>query len=582
MNRSSRDPTEDNFAAEVGSGRHQDLSSPTGPGRSFRVSQFNLHRLIVVSLALVSLILAGVWMTVISRTDPWYRNTDMNAHNMVDALSINSNVSPHGIDQPGLPLKYLLALDYRVRHYAGLLPVWNLKKFGASEDPLQEIPALIRVGRVHSRVLVFLVILSAAWLTGSVARNLESPCLTVILLCGSAGLLFHGLLTRPELLCVGFGNVLALACVWRATATPHQTRKYFWLFLSGLFVGLAALTKLPGMCYLAVCYGWCWLAALTPGTGVPPSVPRSGQTDFWWGLLPAASGASVLLLLLQVAKYHAELDPVVILRLRIAAVLVAVLPLLTLWTRRHRLWSFLLERSRELALLGAGALVALSISYLSLRTVMTESSAADYLAGVLHVLVNPRPLMHDLLASKPDVSREFLQFFKETPALFISATVAALAVCSLRSVPLRIKAFILLLLATGLGMALLMSERYFTAQYSIFPQVPLLLVWSLSLSAFLGAWRREPLRSEDTHWALPVSFTAIFVLMLTGYFRLQPKYTMYQSDAGLPVNGLTLTFLFDHDVHTEAYLKIMKDHYRDRENFAKVLDQYLADPANRY
>jgi hypothetical protein len=580
MNRSSPNPTGANLATEAGSDAHPDsLSTPAGPDCP---SQARLHRLVIVSLALASLIVAGAGMAVISRTDPWYRNTDMNAHNMVDALSINSGVSPNGIDQPGLPLKYLLALDYRVRHYAELLPVWNLKKLGASPDPLREIPALIHVGRIQSRALVLLVILSAAWLTGSVAQNLESSCLTVILLCGSAGLLFHGMLTRPELLCVGFGNVLALTCVWRATAASSRPRNYAWLFLAGLFVGVSALTKLPGVCYLAVCYAWCWLAALTASPDAPRSVPRPGQTEFWWGLLPVASGAAALLLLFQIEKYHAGFDPVMMVRLRVASVLVAVLPLLALWPRSPGFRSFLLERSRELTLLGGGVLAALAISYLSLRAVMTESSATDYLTAVLHILINPTPILRDLLATKPNVPREFLQFFEETPVLFVSATVVTLVVCALRAVPLRIKAFIALLLATALGMALLMSKRYFTAQYSIFPQVPLLLVWSLSLSAFFGAWRKKGSTPEEIHWAFPIIFVAVFVLMLTGYFRLQPKYTHYQNDASLPVNGLTLTFLFDHGVHTAPYLKIMKDHYGDRENFAKALDQYLADPANRY
>ena len=73
-----------------------------------------------------------------------------------------------------------------------------------------------------------------------------------------------------------------------------------------------------------------------------------------------------------------------------------------------------------------------------------------------------------------------------------------------------------------------------------------------------------------------------FALVLTAYPRLQYKYERYQSDATLPVNDLTLTFLFDHDIHTATYLKIMREHYGNREQFARALDQYLADPAHRY
>ena len=74
------------------------------------------HRTIVLALALGALAFAWANMAFISRTAPWYRNTDMNIHNMADALAINSSHSPNTIDQPGLPLKFLLALDFRIRH----------------------------------------------------------------------------------------------------------------------------------------------------------------------------------------------------------------------------------------------------------------------------------------------------------------------------------------------------------------------------------------------------------------------------------------------------------------------------------
>ena len=536
------------------------------------------HRLIVVSLAVLAMVLAWGDLTVISRSDPWYRNTAMNSHNMVDALSINSDVAPNGIDQPGLPLKYLLALDYRVRHYAGIQPVWNLKKFSYSPDPLREMPALIHVGRMHSRAMVFLVILAAAWLAYSVTRSLEACGLTVVLLCGCSGLLFHGLLTRPELLCVGFGNVLALTCSWRATATSSQLRHHIWLFLAGLFVGLAALTKLPGICYLIPCYAWCWLAALTARSQT--SDPDEGS--YWRGLLSAAGGASVYVLLYQLSKYHAVLDPLAVGRLRLAALGVSVLPLLTLCTGRNRLWSFLIARSHELALLGAGALAAMSATYWALRAVMTGPTAADYCARGLHVLVNPNSVMPYILAQKPEIARELLRFFSDAPFLFLGATAVSIAVWFVRPVPLRLKAFIGLLLVTGLGMALLMSKRYFTAQYGIFPQVPLLLAWALCLFAFFSVLRPKEPQPNGVHWAFPVILTAIFVLTLGVYFRLEPKYTSYQNDAALPVNELTLTFLFDHDVHSQRYLEIMKRHYGSREAFAQALDRYLADPAHRY
>ena len=49
------------------------------------------HRFVVSALAALALAIVWCFMFSISSEDPWYRNADMNVHNMVDALAINSN-----------------------------------------------------------------------------------------------------------------------------------------------------------------------------------------------------------------------------------------------------------------------------------------------------------------------------------------------------------------------------------------------------------------------------------------------------------------------------------------------------------
>ncbi len=548
-----------------------DTPLPGGP------SAFPWHRHIAGGLALLALVIAWVCMTRISSEDPWYRNTDMNMHNLVDALAINSNISPNPFAQPAVPLKYLLALDYRIRHYLGVLPVWNMKKFGDSADPLREIPRLIRIERVQSRVLVIALILAAGVLVHTVTRDFTAACGGVILLCSGAGLLFQGLLIRPELLCVGFGNILALGCAWRATLASRWPARHGWLFLAGLLGGAAALEKLPGVCYVALCYGWCWLSALIARRTDPAD--QTGQPGFRAGLLPAAGGVSVLWLLWQLDSFHDELGPVVLGRLRFAAVAIAVLPLLVLRTGRHPLRVFLTERARELALLGGGALAALPLSYLLLRGVMTEQPASHYMTGVLHFLVNPAPYMESFLSGKEAARLALLTSLKDTPFLFGGAALLAGGVWLVRPVPLRLKAFMGLLLAAALGLTYLMSKRHFSHQYSVFPEVPLLLVWTLGFHALVLGWRsRRPVQAA---WTGLLVCLASLALVLTVHRRVQPRYYFYQDDVSLPVNHLTLTFLFDHDAHAAAYLKIMRDHYGSREEFARVLEKYLADPAHR-
>ena len=84
------------------------------------------------------------------------------------------------------------------------------------------------------------------------------------------------------------------------------------------------------------------------------------------------------------------------------------------------------------------------------------------------------------------------------------------------------------------------------------------------------------------HWTVPLALAAALIFALTIHARLKPKYFFYHDDLTLPVNDLTLTFLFDHDAHPPAYQQIMHDHYGSREEFAKTLQRYLSDPANRH
>ena len=537
---------------------------------------------LLVGLAVLSLVLAWLHLTAIGSTDPWYRNLDMNILNTADALAINTDLAPNLIDQPGVPMKLLLALDFRVRHYLGLLPVWNLKKFGHSRDPLRELPPLIRIGRVQARILTLAFILAAAWLVVRVTRSWNAGGLAIILLCGGTALMFHGLLTRPELLCVGFGNILALGCSWRAVEARRWPMKCGWLFLAGLLGGLSAETKLPGVCYLALCYGWCWLGALTAGPVAPVSAPdNQTKLGFWRGLLPAAGAASVLGLLFHLTKLHDALSPVAILRLRMAAVFFAILPLLGLWRGGPRFWRFLLARAGELALLGGGALASLASIYLFMRCMLTEPQASDYIARLLNYMFDPAPAMKTLL-DNPMPGKVLILYFQQNPFLFVSTPLLAWGVFQVHSVPVRLKAFIALLMAGALAMTVVMSRRHFTTHYSIFPQVPLLLTWTLCLWALTDWQRTRQPASVGSRWGLTLAASLAFVLVLTAYPRLQNKYQGYQDDATLPLQGFSLIFLFDHDSHTATYLQIMRQHYGDREQFARTLERYLADPANRY
>lgn len=549
------------------------MSAPA-PGSVDR-PPFPLQRVLLVVLTLLALGLA--WAGVHQRTahDPWYRNADGDIHAMVNALALNSDVAPGRIDQPAFTTQYLLALDYRVRHFTGLLPDWNLRKFGRSEEPLRQMPALIQLGRAHSRMLVVFVILSAAVLTWRITRNVEASCLAVALLCGSAGVLYHALLNRPELVCAWFGTLLTPFCLWQSATARSARANQLWLFLAGTASGLALLTQLPGAIYLLSSYAWCWLVALLDRKAVATDAPAA--PSFWSGLPAIAAGLLLCLLARLAASPSGPLSASAMWRIQALALGVGLLPLLAFWNATRHRGSFLLDRARELALLAGGAVAALLLAYTALRVVLSGPVAGEYFSRLLEFLFHPDAR----LASAPRAAREILLFVKESPLLLAGAAGLAAVVCGSAAVPARLKALVVLLLANGFALLLLLSRQGFLESAGVFLQLPLL--WLLALaSAALGIWRTPERTEEGVHWAVPVVLAASLVFLLTSPFRLAPKYPSAPATAQpLPVDDLTLTYLFDHTAHPERYRQLMWDRYGSRENFAQALERFLANPAYR-
>ncbi len=550
------------------------------PGPAPRPAHAGPHRLLLTILAVLSLAVAWMSMWRISAHDPWYRNTNMNIHNLADALSLNSGYAPGVVDQPGTVPKFLLALDYRVRNEFGLLPVWTLKRFARSPEPLHELARLVQVGREHSRGLVILFILVTAGFVGQVTRRFDFACFTVVLLCGSSGLLFHGLLTRPELLCAGFGGVLALQCAWLASAATRSTARTLWLLLAGVCTGLALLSKLPAWFYLMILAPWCCIVPLLPpalGAGTPATPVHRG----WTIAACITAGLATLGLLFVLSRSHALLDPVAAARLRAVAAAVALLPILVLAGVRGPVARYLVGRLLDLTLLLAGVIAVCTGWFGLLRTTLPSGAAADATTKILNTVFHPDPLVH--LYTHPGEGRrgrEVLRFVMETPALFLTTCVLAVGLVFFRSAPARHRALVLFLLVQGLGMTALMSQREFLAQYSLFAQVPLLLAWAFGLAALHEWWLRRAPASEQ-RWPVALATAAAFILVLTAPMDLRSKYNGYQEDSALPVNELTVTYLYDHDAHPAAYLAALKARYPTRNDFIAELNLFLANPANR-
>lgn len=538
------------------------------------------HRLLLVVLASLSLALAWFWMSELSSRSTWYRNANMDAHNVIDALALNSGYPLGTVDQPAAPTKFLLALDFRVRNALGLQPVWTLKRFARSADPIRELAELVQIGRQHSRGLVILFILAAAAGVGQLTRRFDAACLAVILLSGSSGLLFQGMLLRPELLCALCGGVLAFQAAWLAVAATRPHRRTLWLFAAGVGGGLGVLAQLPAYFYLVVILLWCAFATRTPGRVAVPAMPVP-HARMWVAILGSGTGLATLALLAALGPQMGTVTPVALLRLRLVAAAVAFLPLWAFVPTQNHSSRFGVDRLLDLSLLGGGLLAAF-LGWLGLLcTILPAGIAAGQLAKIYQTTFNPEPLLQ--LYIEPGWTHQWheaLRYLIDRPALIVMTGLFTVGLALVRSVPTRWRLAVFLLWFQGAGMTLLVSRRGFMPQFNIFLEVPLLLGWCVGLTALHACWCRTQPAAEQ-RWPAVLVIAAAFILTLTMPLRLAPKYQSYRGDDGRQPNGLTLTFLYDHDAHPPAYLAAMKARYPNRAAFEAALERLLADPANQ-
>lgn len=541
------------------------------------------HRALLLALALLSMGFAWLVMTELSRADPWYNRIEGNLHNAVDALALNDAAVPGRVDHPGLLPKYLLALDYRVRHSLGILPVSNLTQLRASDDTLAEVARLLAVARTHNRMLVLLVMVSAVGFIFLLTRSIEAALFAPPLLAASSGLLLHGLSHRPEVMCAWLGALLLPMALWLAT-NPHRppTARALWLFLAGLIGGFAVATKLPGYHYLAAGYTWCWIAALAS----PPPTASASATIRWplvWFVLPLL-GSVALLMTLHVVGNSIDSAPgyaaasAMMDTLRLASVVIGMLPLLTFWRVKHRLGIFLTQRGLELAVLGAGTLTAIAVGYVGLRLIAPAGPTQEYTARFLQFVTDPAPALSHLLPRAADPLRSFLQFLAGSPLLIGGTISLTLAVISTPGVTLRLKSFIGWQLASALTLGWFLAQRHFPAEFGVLVELPLVLIVPLAL----GAWGLSiPARTGQAagmHWTLPALLLATLALLPPTYGRLHALARSIRTETLPPVSPLTVMYLYEHDALPLRYREIMRTKYGSHDEFTLALEKALALP----
>lgn len=535
---------------------------PQAPGR----------RALFTVLAAFALVYAWISLRQLSAVRHWLYDAETNTPVVVGALSLNSGYAPDPAGQLNAPGQLLLALDLRVRNSLGSLPAWNVMRLVGSSEPLDEYARLARISRTHSQLLVFVFVLLAATFVRLVTRRWEAFCLAIIVLCGSTSLFCHGLLLLPDLVGSLCGTVLAPLAAWRGSLTPAPGRRTFWLWLAGLGCGLALLSHHLAIWHCALLGVWCGLAPWPPTKSATPD--RAADVNRRWTIaLCLAASLGLIGLLMQLPAHASALEPVSLRRMRLAAGIVALLPLVAMLAPRGHADRRLAQGTQQLATMLAGILSVFLLWFALLLLLLPAESANACMAKALNTVFYPDYSPTYLSSSN------WTRCLLEAPALFAATTGLTVWVLCLRGIPASIKSLLGLLLAQGLGLAVLFGGRQGLELSGWAFHAPLLLVWPIALASLHPWWQARAPASEHK-WPVVLTAGASFLMVLIQPIGLRFKLGGQPNPAMPPLDVRAITALYDQPTYPREFLAGMKSRYPTRAAFTAELERFLAATAH--
>lgn len=187
--------------------------------------------------------------------DPWYHTIDQDMFISVEAMALNSGLSPAHSIHPGFGTKLFYSYFLSLMKKIGTTPVSAIDDLEQSPDPLTYWPWVIGSGRIFSLVsaiILCVIIGGIAWqLTGSM---LFFP-LGFFMGTVSYGIMYQSLIIRTELFSAIFG-CLAFLFMLLSLRTRKTTKFVTFLMFSGLFAGFAIYTKIQTYPFIAVIIFW--------------------------------------------------------------------------------------------------------------------------------------------------------------------------------------------------------------------------------------------------------------------------------------------------------------------------------------
>jgi hypothetical protein len=403
----------------------------------------------------------------LNRTEIWFSNVDQDAYILSDTLRVNAGREPTLIEHPGLGSYLLYGAGLNVSKAVGEVDVQDIDELFAAGDPILYLPDLYYGMRHLSQVFTLFTAVALGSCVFVLSRSFFGATIAGSIALGSYGVLFQSLMVRTELASVVFLTI-AMVCLCALIKATSAWRTSLLCLSAGLATGLAVYSKVAVMPLLSA-------ALLFVGTiSIATKTSRSASGPFEHS---APSRMIMAMVAFLGYFFFVNLDAGMSSGPLATALVAAagVLCLINLIDSRTVLSAALLPG----AALIAGFLFATPVVFYLCNVHSPEIERA-LIANVFSLKLFSQYAVsyHPSLFS--DAFMRFLDYSCFRSGLLLAIPVGLL----FADKEGRLGA--ILLTCCGLGMSLVMSARYFSQQYLVYPD----LFYSAALGVCFA--RRNP------------------------------------------------------------------------------------------
>jgi hypothetical protein len=440
----------------------------------------------------------------LNKKEIWFSNLDMDSAILIETMIIQDGKNAWFLEHPGLGNFILYGLGLKIFHllelsdfssYSSLMQLDANRQPRSGGDPLLNLPDLYYNGRIVSIAIAILTAiffgLGAYFLTASpIIGFLTSTCCML-----SSGLLLQSLMIRTELSSVLFGSA-AFSFFCFSFRTKNSLLVFFSVFLSGTALGISVLTKMVTIPLLI---------PLVISVALINHKPKhqSIRTKTVIGLLICGISVFVFYYFQIRLVNHILQDQGLSLFLEV----------------RHGFWTVpaicvtailthlvsLKWPSKMTAIAGSttgvllGFLIAIPIAFWFTNIDFAGYDVIDAKEQSRHQLVvlrnafSFRYLDSNLVTTSDSgifaVIRHWREFIMHSLTESYVLLFAILGIISAKTNKIRVS--IILLIASGLGMSLVMSIRYINPQYLIYQEVFLITAGALGFGEKITSQKYE-------------------------------------------------------------------------------------------